>query len=563
MKKYSILVLMVFALFFVVSCKQQKSQQTKDSQTKTVQNAETVIEFSDEEAPVVAPPPPPPPPVAKKMSSLENEAKLYAIPTPPASNQERYADVKENTFLQVKNKPLSTFSIDVDRASYANVRRFIRDKQLPPKNAVRIEEMINYFNYDYEAPTGKHPYTVHATLTESPWHKDFQLAHIALQAKKIDTENLPASNLVFLIDVSGSMQSPDKLDLLKAGFQLLIDELRPQDKVSIVTYAGNAGLVLKPTSGKNKQKILDAIQNLDAGGSTAGGAGIQLAYKIAKENFKRNGNNRVILATDGDFNVGVQSEDALEKLIEEKRKTGIYLSVLGFGTGNYQDSKMEILADKGNGNYAYIDQILEAKKVFVNEFGGTLFTVAKDVKLQVEFNPNHVKAYRLIGYENRALNDEDFHDDKKDAGEMGAGHTVTAIYELIPNGVESDFVKPIDDLKYQKVVSSPHSESEYFTVKTRYKLPKESKSILFDKAVYATDFKASNRLNENQKFAVAVAEFGLLLKDSDFKGDANFSHLKEWTKTAMQTDEEGYKAEFLQLVKSAELMQKTRKHVKK
>lgn len=561
MKRYSVLWLIVFLCLSLTSCREQTPKKLKESHSNrketTTQVKKIELEKKEEISNRYLPPEPPlisPVSINEKIADPVDEYEY------PLYSTEQYSGVNENSFMSVKNKPFSTFSIDVDRASYANIRRFIRDRELPPNEAVRIEEMINYFDYNYDELTNQHPYSVHATLTESPWHKEFQLAHIALQAKKIKTSDLPASNLVFLIDVSGSMQSPDKLELLKAGFQLLVEELRPQDKISIVTYAGNAGLVLKPTSGENKQTILDAIRNLDSGGSTAGGEGILLAYKIAAQNFKKNGNNRVILATDGDFNVGVQSEQALEKLIEEKRQTGIYLSVLGFGTGNYQDGKMEILADKGNGNYAYIDQILEAKKVFVHEFGGTLFTVAKDVKLQVEFNPAFIQAYRLIGYENRSLNDEDFHDDKKDAGEMGSGHTVTAIYELIPNGVKTDFVKPIDDLKYQKVVSSPHSEHEYFTVKTRYKLPKETKSVLFNKAVYQTDFKTNENLGENQKFAIAVAEFGLLLKESKFKGSANFTHLKKWTKSAIKTDEEGYKAEFLQLVQSAELMQRTQAH---
>ncbi|MEM9982847.1 MAG: von Willebrand factor type A domain-containing protein, partial [Bacteroidota bacterium] len=367
----------------------------------------------------------------------------------PDQNTEEYGIIKENQFLEVKKTPLSTFSIDVDRAAYSNVRRFINNGQMPPKDAVRIEEMINYFAYEYPQPTGTHPFAVHTEVAACPWNSAHQLALVNLQAKKIPTDNLPPSNLVFLIDVSGSMSSANKLPLLKSAFKLLTQQLRAQDKVSIVVYAGAAGLVLPPTPGNNQQAIVEALERLNAGGSTAGGAGIELAYKVAKENFMEGGNNRVILATDGDFNVGASSDDDMIRLIEEKRKTGIFVTTLGFGMGNYKDAKMEKIADKGNGNYAYIDNIQEAKKVLINEFGGTMFTVAKDVKLQLEFNPAQVKAYRLIGYENRLLNKEDFNDDTKDAGELGAGHTVTALYELIPVDAAGDNIKPVDDLKYQ------------------------------------------------------------------------------------------------------------------
>ncbi|HYM92516.1 MAG TPA: von Willebrand factor type A domain-containing protein, partial [Chitinophagaceae bacterium] len=340
-------------------------------------------------------------------------------------NTESYDHITENRFLKVKDNPLSTFSIDVDVASYSNVRRFLNLGQLPPAGAVRIEELINYFHYDYPQPTDEHPFSINTEISDCPWNKENKLVLIGLQGKKIPAENLPASNLVFLIDVSGSMDEPNKLPLVKASMKMLVDQLREQDKVAIVVYAGNAGLVLSSTSGSDKTKIKDAIDNLEAGGSTAGGAGIKLAYKIAKENFAKGGNNRVILCTDGDFNIGASSDDEMERLIEQERKSGVFLTVLGFGMGNYKDSKMEKLADKGNGNHAYIDQLSEAKKVLVNEFGGTLFTIAKDVKLQIEFNPAKVQGYRLIGYENRILNKEDFNNDKKDAGELGSGHTVT------------------------------------------------------------------------------------------------------------------------------------------
>ena len=349
-------------------------------------------------------------------------------------NTEGYSAIHENGYKDVLNQPLSTFSIDVDKASYSNVRRFINMGQLPPMDAVRIEEMINYFSYDYPEPAGDHPFSVYTELSKCPWNDGHQLFYIGLKGKNMDKKELPASNLVFLIDVSGSMESPNKLPLLKSAFQLLVNELRPADRVAMVVYAGAAGVVLKATPGNEKETILNALNQLQAGGSTAGGQGIMLAYKIAHENFIDGGNNRIILATDGDFNVGASSNAEMERLIEKEREKGIFITVLGFGMGNYKDDKMEIIADKGNGNYAYIDNIQEARKVLVGEFAGTLFTIAKDVKFQLEFNPSRVKAYRLIGYENRLLNDEDFNNDRKDAGEMGAGHVVTALYEIIPAG---------------------------------------------------------------------------------------------------------------------------------
>ncbi|MEO5910607.1 MAG: von Willebrand factor type A domain-containing protein, partial [Pelobium sp.] len=364
-------------------------------------------------------------------------------------NTESYNAINENGFKNTASDPLSTFSADVDAASYSNMRRFIKKGQLPPKDAVRVEEMINYFGYDYPEPKNNDPIAVITDVSEAPWNKNHRLVRIGLKAKSINNDQLPASNLVFLIDVSGSMQGPDRLELLKTSMKLLTDQLRPNDKVAIVVYAGAAGLVLPSTPGNEKIKIKEALNNLAAGGSTAGGAGIKLAYETAKNSFIKGGNNRIILATDGDFNIGVSSDGEMQRLIEGYRNDGIFLSVLGFGSQNLKDSKMETLADKGNGNYAYIDEINEAKKVLINEFGATLFTVAKDVKLQVEFNPSKVAAYRLVGYENRLLNNEDFKDDQKDAGEMGAGHTVTALYEIIPFGVKDEFIKKVDDLKYQ------------------------------------------------------------------------------------------------------------------
>lgn len=466
-------------------------------------------------------------------------------------NTEEYSSIHENGFKKVLDNALSTFSIDVDAASYSNMRRFINNGQLPPKDAVRIEEMINYFNYEYENPTGKDPFSINTEVARAPWNEKHLIAQIGLQGKKIELENLPASNIVFLLDVSGSMSAPNKLPLLKSAFKLLVNELRPQDKVSIVVYAGAAGVVLEPTDGNDKKKIMEALDRLQAGGSTAGGAGINLAYKLAKEQFVEGGNNRVVLATDGDFNVGASSNASMERLIEEKRDEGVFLTVLGFGMGNYKDSKMEILADKGNGNYAYIDNMKEAKKVLVNEFGGTMFTIAKDVKIQVEFNPAVVQAYRLIGYENRLLNDEDFNDDKKDAGELGSGHTVTALYEIIPVGVDSEFVKDIDPLKYQsndqKVISST---DELLTVKFRYKEPDGSKSKLITQVVKNEIRKSSDNLD----WSMAVAGFGMLLRDSEYKGDLAFEDVLSMAKKSKGQDGFGYRAEFIELVDLASRM---------
>ncbi|MFD2523766.1 YfbK domain-containing protein [Emticicia soli] len=470
-------------------------------------------------------------------------------------NTEEYGTFEENVFHETKKDALTTFSIDVDRAAYSNMRRMINSGQLPPKDAIRIEEMINYFDYDYKQPTGKDPVSFQTEISDSPWNKGLKLLHIGLQAKKIPTDNLPASNLVFLIDVSGSMSDFNKLPLLKQGFKLLVDQLRPKDHVAIVVYAGAAGMVLPSTSGKEKTKIKEALENLQAGGSTAGGEGIKLAYKIALDNFIKGGNNRVILATDGDFNIGASSEADLKSMIEEKRESGVYLSVLGFGMGNYKDNKMETLADKGNGNYAYIDDLQEAQKTFVTEFGGTLFTVAKDVKLQLEFNPKYVKAYRLIGYENRHLNNEDFNDDKKDAGDMGSGHTVTAIYEIIPAGIESLYLSKVDPLKYQesKNLSDVANSNEVLTIKLRFKLPDEKTSKLMEEVVY-DKHTAFDKTSDNFRLSASVAEFGLLLRQSAFKGNASFEHIIATAKSARGEDEEGYRAEFIKLVKTAQLL---------
>ncbi|HWV30758.1 MAG TPA: von Willebrand factor type A domain-containing protein [Dyadobacter sp.] len=464
---------------------------------------------------------------------------------------ESYKPINENDFLSVGQQPVTTFSVDVDRAAYSNVRRFLNNGQMPPEDAVRIEEMINYFDYNYPQPEGEHPLAITAETTDSPWNPGLKLVHVGLQAKTVSTENLPASNLVFLIDVSGSMSDANKLPLLKQAFKLLVDQLRAEDKISLVTYAGSAGLVLPPTAGNEKKVIKDALDKLEAGGSTAGGEGIELAYDLAKKHFLPKGNNRVILATDGDFNVGISNESELQKLIEEKRKAGIFLSVMGFGMGNYKDSHVETLADKGNGNYAYIDNIQEARKEFVQEFGGTLFTIAKDVKIQIEFNPAHVQAYRLIGYENRALRNDEFNDDKMDAGDMGSGHTVTAIYEIVPRGIATSFIGKVEPLKYQSnsqaLTSNP---DEMMTVKVRYKKPDSEKSVLFDLPVKATSV-AFDKCSENLRFASAVAEFGLLLRNSEYKGSATYNDVIKRARTAFGKDEEGYRSEFVQLVKVA------------
>ena len=475
----------------------------------------------------------------------------------PVRSNESYARIEENGFKSPWKNPYSTFSIDVDAASYSNVRRFINNGQLPPKDAVKLEEMINYFNYDYESPKGRHPFGVEHEVSGAPWNKDHKLVHIGIQGEKIEMDNLPPSNIVFLLDVSGSMSAPNKLPLLKKSMKLLVNELRPEDKVAIVVYAGAAGEVLPATPGNEKASILKALRKLDAGGSTAGGEGIKLAYKIAKENFIEGGNNRIILATDGDFNVGASSDQAMEDLIEEKRKSGVFLTVLGYGMGNYKDSKMEILADKGNGNHAYIDNILEAKKVLVNEFGGTLFTIAKDVKIQVEFNPATVQAYRLIGYENRRLNDEDFNNDKKDAGELGSGHSVTALYEIIPAGVNSSF-KPLDDLKYQqkKQVQLSGNKTDLMTVKLRYKQPDRSKSVYLDTVIKDESVSMSST-SENFRWSAAVAGFGMLLRDSDYSNQLDYQQLIGLAKAAKGKDEEGYRSEFIRLIKAAQLLVKS------
>ncbi len=465
-------------------------------------------------------------------------------------SNESYATLTDNPYLDVINNPLSTFSVDVDKASYTNVRRFISQGYLPPADAVRIEEMVNYFSYDYPQPEGDVPFSISTEYTDCPWNPKHKLVHIGIQGKEIEMETAPSNNLVFLIDVSGSMNSSDKLGLLKTGLTLLVNQLRKEDRVAIVVYAGAAGLVLPSTSGADKSKIKSALHQLRAGGSTAGGEGIELAYKVAKRNFMADGNNRIILASDGDFNVGISSQDQLIKLIESKRNDDIFLTTLGFGTGNLQDAKMEQLADKGNGNYNYIDNALEAKKVFVTELGANLITIAKDVKVQVEFNPAHVKGYRLIGYVNRKLNEEDFNDDTKDAGEIGSGHNVTMMYEIIPAGSEEQVVN-IDKLKYQKEspeLAATSLETEVLTVKFRYKEPTGTTSMLIEEVLYDESV-PFYETSENCRFSASVASFGMLLRKSDFKGDYDFENVIKLAKDAKGNDDDGSRSEFIQLVK--------------
>ena len=471
-------------------------------------------------------------------------------------NTESYAGINENSYKDPLKAPYSTFSIDVDNASYSNVRRFINLGQEVPADAVRIEEMINYFKYDYPKATGEHPFSVYTETGICPWNKSHYLLHIGLRGKDIDKSELPPSNLVFLLDVSGSMDQPNKLPLLKSALKLLVNELRAQDRVAIVVYAGAAGVALESTPGNHKETIMQALDNLQAGGSTAGGQGIMLAYKIAENNFIGEGNNRIILATDGDFNVGVSDNASMERLVEEKRGLGVYMTVLGFGMGNIKDDKMEIIADKGNGNYAYIDNIQEARRVLVQEFGGTLFTIAKDVKFQIEFNPAYVKSYRLVGYENRMLADEDFNDDTKDAGEMGAGHTVTALYEIIPAGSDETGLPIVDPLRYQgdrheKEVRTPLSDAprELCNIKLRYKLPDGLTSRMFSKTV-GTDIKNVGETTDRFRFSASVAAFGMILRNSSFKGNATVVDVISLASNSKGTDPDGYRAEFVRLVQS-------------
>lgn len=467
-------------------------------------------------------------------------------------NTESYDKIDDNPFKNALANPISTFSIDVDTAAYANVRRFLNSSQLPPKDAVRIEEMINYFDYNYELPKSEHPFSVNTEYGECPWNSDRKLLHIGIQGRDIDPKQLPAANLVFLLDVSGSMSYLNKLPLLKKAFKMLIDNLGAQDKVSIVVYAGAAGMVLEPTPGNEKEKIMEALNNLSAGGSTAGGEGIKLAYKTAKENLIEGGNNRIILATDGDFNVGQSSDAEMTRLVEKMRDTGVAITVLGFGMGNYKDSKMEDIADHGNGNYAYIDSVIEAKKVLVHDLRKTLFTIAKDVKIQVEFNPAKVKEYRLIGYENRMLEKEDFTNDQKDAGELGAGHTVTALYEIVTATKDDE---NSENLKYvdKTVKEEAYDSDEIATVRLRYKKPNEDSSIPIEVVLNESELE-SKGTGDNFTFSAAIAQFGMLLRDSEHKGSANIDDAIEMAREAKGEDKYGYREELVSLMNKFKML---------
>ncbi|WP_207420341.1 vWA domain-containing protein [Desertivirga brevis] len=475
----------------------------------------------------------------------------------PDHNTESYKEITENGFQNPKDQALSTFAVDVDGASYTNLRRFINNGQLPPKDAVRVEEMINYFKYDLEGPKDDKPVAIHTELSSAPWNPQHQLLRIGLKAKEVKTEKLPASNLVFLIDVSGSMSPENRLPLVKTSLKMLVDQLRDKDQVAIVTYAGYVTLALKSTPGSRKAEIKNAIDALGSGGSTSGGAGLRMAYQVARENFKKEGNNRIIMATDGDFNVGASSDKEMEDLIVQERESGVNISVLGFGMGNLKDSKMETIANKGRGNYAYIDNITEARKAMVTEFGGTLFTIAKDVKIQVEFNPGKVQAYRLIGYENRLMAKEDFNNDKKIGGDMGVGHTVTALYEIIPVGVKSDFSLSVDPLKYQKQARKEDltNSDDVATIKFRYKDPHSDKSRLVQ-VIQEDRALAFESASADFRFASAVAEFGMLLRNSEFKQASSFDKLILRAKGARGKDDDGYRAEFVRLAESAAMLSK-------
>jgi len=533
MKKAKLLTLSLLLVCSVLfaSCT-PKAENSKPSQTNAG------VPYPAEEAPSV--------------DGAVYEPEMFADQSVPYYDSEEYGEFSESRFLDPEDNPLSTFSIDVDTASYSNIRRYLNDGQLPPADAVRAEECINYFSYDYPRPGGEHPVAVDVVISDCPWNSGNLLARVAVQAEALDLSDVPPSNLVFLLDVSGSMDAPDKLPLLVSGIKMLTGMLGKNDTVSIVVYAGAAGTVLEGVPGDEEQQIKNALDRLSAGGSTAGGEGIERAYKLAEEYFIEGGNNRVILCTDGDFNVGVSSEEGLESLIEKKRKSGIFLSVLGFGTGNIKDNKMETLADKGNGNYAYIDSLMEAKKVLVNEMSGTLFTVAKDVKIQVEFNPAMVAKYRLVGYDNRRLRDEDFNDDRKDAGEMGAGHTVTVFYEITP---ASAAASGVDDLRYQSgehAAPEDFGDGEWMWVKLRYKEPDSDESQRMD--LYVDSGAYTDDPDDDFLFASSVAEYALLLKDSEYKADADFDSLIERARESRGADPEGYRSQFIQLAEMAQIL---------
>jgi len=484
----------------------------------------------------------------RKKEALQIQEALKTI-QPIEVDSESYESYQENLFESSSVNPVSTFSIDVDNAAYTNIRRLINNGQKVPKDAVRVEEMINFFKYDYPKPTDNHPFSINTEYSDSPWNENHKLLKIGLQGKEIPTDKLPKSNFVFLVDVSGSMEDVNKLPLLKASIKVLLNELRDDDRVSIVYYASGTGILLEPTKASEKNKIIHAVDNMRAGGGTSGAAGLDLAYEMAAKHFIKDGNNRIILATDGDFNIGKSSDKEMQELIEEKRKSGVFLTCLGFGMGNYKDSKMITLSKKGNGNYAYIDNIQEANRFLGKEFKGSMYAIAKDVKIQIEFNPAHVQAYRLVGYEMRKLRNEDFANDAIDAGELGSGHTVTALYEVIPTGVKSDFYQQPTELKYTENKAAGTYQNELATVKFRYKNPKEDKSI---ETVQTIENKSTDLKNASAdfKFASSVAWFGLKLRDSKLITDKESSHIVDLAKQGIKNDKDGYKAEFVRLVES-------------
>jgi Ca-activated chloride channel family protein len=509
------------------------------------------------------------PPPQSSQANFRIKARISGVPAPfsaasrlpaEALQNESYAPIREVEFVTARENPLSTFSIDVDTASYSNVRRFLEQEMIPPADAIRTEELINYFRYDYPQPSGENAFSVNLEMNRALWNPEHELVRVGLKGREISAEGRGPANLVFLVDVSGSMNSPDKLPLLQRSLSALVENLSEDDRVAIVTYAGSSGLVLDSTQGKAKREILDAIANLRSGGSTNGSGGIKQAYETARQNFLKGGNNRVILCTDGDFNVGVTDQGGLQKLIETERESGVFLSVLGFGTGNLKDSTMETIADKGNGNYAYIDSISEGRKVLVEQMGSTLFTIAKDVKIQVEFNPARVAGYRLIGYENRLLAKEDFNNDKIDAGEIGAGHTVTALYEIIPAGQSVQGSPSVDPLKYQqpeqKVVTA---SNEILTVKVRYKAPDGQKSSLIEIPLAASEIPSPDKASEDFRFAAAVAAFGMKLRGSPHVGEIKWTEIQDIARGALGKDPGSYRAEFLTLIEKAKTLQKEAK----
>ncbi|MCU0286065.1 MAG: VWA domain-containing protein [Acidobacteria bacterium] len=536
--------LLIFLISFV-ACKGFQVQ--KDKEAIVLQESQEAQTAQDSPKKETAPGETPAAAPSLAMNDMDSEKEF---------NTEEYGRIVENEFKDARQNPLSTFSIDVDKASYANIRRYINGNRLPPKDAVRIEEMINYFTYDYPQPEGDIPFSISTEISQCPWNIRHKLIHIGLQGRSLNYDQLKPCNLVFLVDSSGSMEDVNKLPLLKQSLKLLVDGLDDRDKIAIVAYAGSAGLVLPATPASKKQEIIGALDQLAAGGSTAGGEGLQLAYRTAQENLINDGNNRVILCTDGDFNVGISSTSELVRFIEEKRKSDIYLTICGFGMGNYKDNRMEEISKAGNGNYFYIDSIQEAKKVFIKEMRANLFTIAKDVKIQVEFNPARVKAYRLVGYENRVMANEDFNDDKKDAGELGAGHTVTALYEIITAGAAED-VRKTDELKYQVTEVKPTAAgtAEMMTLKLRYKLPKEETSKLIEKALIDLDTPLE-KASENFKFAASVAGFGMLLRDSKFKENVTYDTVLTMARDSQGKDPEGYRAELIRMIEACALLTK-------